>query len=236
MIEYLQPPTIGMMNIIGSLSTPIDLEPCFHKITIDNIFQGAQFKQQCKGFIPPIKKNKKKPSNNTFYNQITFFIKFNDKYFKVKVFNSGKAHIPGCKSEDDAETLITMISNKFMEDLTEDDSEICDISQIIPIIYRDNMMITMQYRLDLKGKSIDREKLMFKICNEHNTFALYNPARYPGVKVHYTPEGYTKHLTIIIQASGIIAMKGGNSMEKNMLAHDFINKIVLEHVQELEKP
>lgn len=236
MVSYIQPPTIGMMNIIGSLSTPVNLEPCFHKMTTDNIFQGVQFKKQYKGFIPPIKKNKKKPSTNTFYNQITFFIKFNDKYFKVKVFNSGKAHIPGCKSEDDANNLITMIANKFMEDLIEDDVDICDISQIIPIIYRDNMMITMQYKLDLKGKFIDRTKLMFKICNEYKTFALFNPSRYPGVKVHYKAPNDNKHLTIIIQASGIIAMKGGNSMESNMIAHDFINKIVLEHIDELENP
>ena len=94
----------------------------------------------------------------------------------------------------------------------------------------------MQYRLNLQGRSIDRTALMFKVCNEHKTFALFNPARYPGVKIHYTPPNETKHVTIIVQASGIIAMKGSNSMEKNMLAHDFINKIVLEHINEMEEP
>jgi len=231
---YLQPPTVGMMNIIGSLSTSINLELLYTNFIIDETIVGVQFKQAETGFISPIKKNKKNPSTKRFYNQITLYIKHQNKHFKVKIFNSGQIHIPGCKTLNDAEFIITILADKI-EEIAENNDDICNMLEVIPIIFNHNMMITMQYKLNLRGQLIDRTRLLLSICNRYKTFALFSPDRYPGIKVHFFAPNDTKHVTIIIQASGIIAMKGSNSMAKNMLAHDFINPIILEHIRENQR-
>jgi len=227
---YIQEPTIGMMNIIGSVSIPISLDQFYQNFVEDDKIVGCQLKEQEKGFVPPRKKNKKNPSKKTMYNQITLFIRHENKCFKIKVYNSGNIHFPGCKKEEDANVLIILVSDKIKS------LNICDNTKVVPVVFKHNMMVTMQYKLNLQGMLIDRTKLMFKVCNEYKTLALFNPERYPGVKIPFVPEGQTRKVTIIIQASGIIAMKGGVSMEHNMLAHDFINKIILEHVEEMKKP
>lgn len=226
-LKYVQEPTIGMINIVGKISTPIDLDALYEDFVPDDTIIGIKLKEKEKGIILVNKKNKKKVKKATFYNQATIYVKYNNREFKIKLFNSGNVHIPGCKLINDGNILLIMIADKIA-----DYDNCCVVGNIEPVLIPSKYMTTMQYRIEL-DKNINKSKLYEIILKKYKMFALYNPETYPGIKIKYVPPNDTKQITIIIQSSGIIAMKGGISMEKNMIAHDWINNIIINELENI---
>lgn len=211
---YINQPKIGMINVIGDLGLPINLSDFYEKFVPDEIFVGIRYKENKKGFVPENKKNKK-GLQTSFYNQITIITTFNLRLLKIKIFNSGKVHIPGVKAIEDCQKIINLLEGKAKNYIE---------GELISIIDYDKMMITMQYQLQFSIK-IDKRDLANFIRTNYKTFSMYNPERNAGILVKWN------NLTIMIQSSGIISVKGSNTMEKNMLAHDYMNKILLDYIQ-----
>jgi TATA-box binding protein (TBP) (component of TFIID and TFIIIB) len=231
MAIYIKEPCIGMINYIGTLSTPINLMELYAKFEPDEVIIGIRVGENIKGEMP-IDKNKKRAKmrkKQEFYNSVSLLVKYN-KNFKIKIFNSGKVQIPGCKSFDDANYLINAIIDKI-NDLTDDD-DICNTYDLIPVIYDDNKMVTYQYKLNLDDKYINLPELLTLITVQYKLFAIYIPERHPALNIKYVFPNDPRKVTILVYADGIVSLKGSNTMEKNQITHDFINKIIFDFIKE----
>lgn len=233
----IEPLKLGMINLCGSLGTALNLSELYDNLEIDDLFVGIKFNDKSKGDTHA-KSKKQKTNSKSFYNCMTLVIKLNDRFVKTKIFCSGSVHIPGCKNIDEGPLILQMILNKFFSDINEKvfTNKIGDMNSFDPIIKTENTMYTVQYKINIP--SINRTKIASIVRTKYNVFALYNPQRYPGVRIRYYSTDNTgpekrKKVTIIIQNSGIISIKGANTVGKYMEAYEFINKIILENKQEI---
>ena len=233
-----QPLKIGMINLCGDLGTRLNLNELFNNFEVDKTFVGIEFREQSKG---DIHSKAKKPTNKKFMNNsLTVIIKVStDRFLKTKIFCSGTVHIPGCKKTEEGPLILQMILNKFFMDIDEAvfKEKIGNSDEFNPIMITEKTMYTVQYKI--KIPSINRTRIACLIRQKYKVFALYRPQRYPGVRVYFystdTTTGPPKRrkVTIIIQNSGIISIKGANTVEKYMEAYQFINKIILDNKDEI---
>ena len=231
-----QPLKIGMINLCGSLGTKLNLEKLFELFPIDNTFVGIKFNEKTKGNVH--NKKVKKQGTKSFYNCLTIILKLKERFVKPKIFCSGSVHIPGCKNTDEGPLILQMILNKFFSDIPDSTfkKNIGDSDEFDPEIRIEDTMYTIQYKV--KISSINRTKIAALIRQKYKVFALYRPQRYPGVRVYYYSNDTTgpvkrRKVTIIIQNSGIISIKGANTVDKYIEAYHFINKIIEENKDEI---
>ena len=230
-----EPLKIGMINLCGSLGVRMNLEALFKYFNVDTTFVGIKFNNLTKGnqFHSKAKKSK-----TSFYNCITVYVNFHGRIIKPKVFCSGSVHIPGCKDVEEGPLILHLLVDKLLTDINEEtfNKKIGDRDQFDPVIRIEDTMYTVQYKLNVP--TINRTKIAEIVRQKYNVFAIYRPQRYPGVRVYYYSNDPTgppkrKKVTIIIQNSGIVSVKGANTVGKYMEAYNFINKVIVENTHDV---
>lgn len=225
-MEYHEAPRITMINGFGRLNTKIDLEKLYIHFNLDELFIGKKFKGNERGFIPPVKKNKKNPTKKVMQNQVTIIYKIHDsRFIKVKIFNTGFIHMPGMKSIKECEELIYCINSKFKE---QHEKVFEDYSELNAEFLPNTIMVNMQYTLKIT-ENLNKEELQAFIRTNYKDKIVnaFLNAIYPALKIQFI-SGDDKIVYIMIQSSGIVAMKGAkgiDAIEQNHKAIEFTNDV-----------
>lgn len=228
-IEYEDVPHIAMINSFGRLNTKINLENMYIYFELDEQFVGKKFKGIQRGYIPPVKKNKKNPTKKVMQNQVTIIYKIKERYIKVKIFNTGLVHMPGMKKIQECKNLINDLEEKLKNSnqnmfVNPENLE----GEYLPELNMINMQYTIKKKENLNKELI--QQFIRKTYKDEIRNAILNPI-YPALKILYK-YNETKIVTVMIQSSGIIAMKGAkgvDALDQNYKAIEFINKALIEY-------
>lgn len=221
---------------------------------------GMPTRGYCKKDVENKTKKKK-----TFYNQATVIIRVldkdnNSKEVNGKIFSNGRIQMTGIKSLECAETSLNILFNsiKSLSDIDEDGNPINAISDLVNAkCGKINIhLINSDYTTGFK---IKRDVLHDLLVNNYNIYSTYEPCIYPGVNTKYywnannimdgvcncseycegkgkgLVDGDCKKVTISIFQSGAIIITGATSIEQLNSAYSFINRVLDENYDELER-
>lgn len=191
----------------------------------------------------------KKTKQQKFYNQITIVMRINEgdssdinseKKINVKIFKNGSIQMSGCKRIEEVNKVINKLIEKLKEKkmkMTEDGvSEICFIDDPAKINVHDFKidMINSNYRVNLQ---IDRSKF-YNLLLKKKVSASYEKCIRACVIIKYCPKEENpleKEISIFVFQKGNIIITGAKSRKHISSAYQYLNKIILEHVEEISK-
>ena len=221
---------------------------------------GMTTRGYCKKDIENKTKKKK-----TFYNQATTIIRVADKENSLKevnckLFSNGRIQMTGIKSIHSAESSLKLLfdSIKNLSNLDNDGNVVNAVTDKINAhCGKINIhLINSDYTTGFK---IKRDVLHDLLVNSYNIYSTYEPCIYPGVNTKYywnttntmegvcdcseecngkgrgDGDGKCKKVTISIFQSGAIIITGATSIEQLNAAYSFINRVLDENFEELER-
>jgi TATA-box binding protein (TBP) (component of TFIID and TFIIIB) len=192
-------------------------------------------------------KPKSDTSKNHFYNQITVIIRVNSGPYKdlsdepkinMKLFKNGSIQMSGCKTVKN----INIVLNKLIVRLSEVKAKV-ENNKIIEKTFIENLnditikdfkinMINSNYQVNM---NIDRDKL-YSLLNKKKIKCSYEPCIRACVIVKYTPPDDNidqKIVSIFIFQKGNIIITGSRSKSHILSSYNYINEILLTHVDEI---
>lgn len=194
-------------------------------------------------------KRKIKTSSNPFYNQITAIIRVNEGEFmnihdepkiNVKLFKNGTIQISGLIDIMNANRALnklvhclSLIKGKKLNNKIEDVTFVTDISKL-GIYNFEIYMINSNYRVNMK---IDRAKLYYLLLMK-KIKAQYEKAIRACVIVKYIPPTNNteeKDVSVFIFEKGNIIITGARNFNHIIDTYNYINSILLEHVDDIIK-
>ena len=195
------------------------------------------------------KKVAKKGKTQKFYNQITVVMRIgygntddinSEKTINMKLFKNGSIQMSGCKRIEDVNTVI----NKLTYRLKEKKGKLIDnsIKQIEFVKNPENIsvsdfkidMINSNYQVNLQ---IDRSKF-YKLLLKKKISASYEKCIRACVIIKYCPpedNEMEKEISIFVFQKGNIIITGAKSRNQVTSAYNYLNKILLEHADEVSK-
>ncbi len=191
----------------------------------------------------------KKTKQQKFYNQITIVMRIFEgetedinleKKINVKIFKNGSIQMSGCKRIEEVNIVINKLIHKLKEKkmkMTEEGiSEICFIDDPAKINVHDYKidMINSNYRVNLQ---IDRSKF-YNLLLKKKVSASYEKCIRACVIIKYCPKEENpleKEISIFVFQKGNIIITGAKSRNHISTAYQYLNKIILEHVEEISK-
>lgn len=191
----------------------------------------------------------KKTKQQKFYNQITLVMRINEgktdnlndeKKINLKLFKNGSIQMSGCKRIEEVNKVI----NKLIEKLKEKKMKIKD-DEVTEITFIDDPkkinindfkidMINSNYRVNLQ---IDRSKF-YNLLLKKKISASYEKCIRACVIIKYCPKEENpmeKEISIFVFQKGNIIITGAKSKKHISSAYQYLNKIILEHVEEISK-
>ena len=194
-------------------------------------------------------KKKKNKKCNPFYNQTTVVVRIyegdytdlnNEKKINVKLFRNGSIQISGLKKIEYTNRAL----NKLVYRLSQIKAKIID-SKIEEIKFVDDYdslgiydfkvyMINSNYRVNMQ---IDRSKL-YKLLLKKKIKAQYEKCIRACVIVKYTPPRSNqeeKEVSVFIFEKGNIIITGARNIFHIIDSYNYINSILLEHVDDISK-
>ena len=184
------------------------------------------------------------------------------KEVNFKLFSNGRIQMTGVKSIENAtDVLEMMIKNLKLLNDTDDDGN----QQNAFIEQNDKEISYGKINIHLinsdysTGFKIKRDVLHSLLVNEYNVYSTYEPCIYPGVNTKYywnttnvldgvcdcekkcngkgngNGDGMCKKVTISIFQSGAIIITGATNHVQLEDAYNFINNILDEHFEDLER-
>lgn len=194
-------------------------------------------------------KPKNDTSKNHFYNQITVIIRVsngtstdlsNEPKINMKLFKNGSIQMSGCKSINN----INIVLNKLIVRLSEIKAKI-ENNAIIEKKFIDNLenitikdfkinMINSNYQVNM---NIDRDKL-YSLLNKKKIKCSYEPCIRACVIIKYAPEEDNidqKIVSVFIFQKGNIIITGSRSKSHILSTYNYINEILLTHIDEITK-
>lgn len=191
----------------------------------------------------------KKTKQQKFYNQITLVMRINEgktdnlndeKKINLKLFKNGSIQMSGCKRIEEVNKVI----NKLIEKLQEKKMKIKD-DEVTEITFIDDPkkinindfkidMINSNYRVNLQ---IDRSKF-YNLLLKKKISASYEKCIRACVIIKYCPKEENpmeKEISIFVFQKGNIIITGAKSRKHISSAYQYLNKIILEHVEEISK-
>tara|TARA_E500000178_G_scaffold356602_1_gene435965 strand:+ start:8897 stop:9817 length:921 start_codon:yes stop_codon:yes gene_type:complete len=191
----------------------------------------------------------KKTKQQKFYNQITIVMRINEgdtdnlndeKKINLKLFKNGSIQMSGCKRIEEVNKVI----NKLIEKLQEKKMKIKD-DEVTEITFIDDPkkinindfkidMINSNYRVNLQ---IDRSKF-YNLLLKKKISASYEKCIRACVIIKYCPKEENpmeKEISIFVFQKGNIIITGAKSRKHISSAYQYLNKIILEHVEEISK-
>lgn len=193
----------------------------------------------------PVKKTKQQK----FYNQITIVMRIyegdteninEEKKINLKLFKNGSIQMSGCKRIEEVNKVINKLIEKLKETkmkITNDEvTEIKFIDDPQKININDFKidMINSNYRVNLQ---IDRSKF-YNLLLKKKISASYEKCIRACVIIKYCPKEENpmeKEISIFVFQKGNIIITGAKSRKHISTAYQYLNKIILEHVEEISK-
>jgi TATA-box binding protein (TBP) (component of TFIID and TFIIIB) len=199
------------------------------------------------------KKIELKPKNDTsknhFYNQITVIIRVTNGNYKdlsdepkinMKLFKNGSIQMSGCKTIKN----INIALNKLIVRLSEIKGKI-ENNKIVEKKFIENLenitvkdfkinMINSNYQVNI---NIDRDKL-YSLLNKKKIKCSYEPCIRACVIIKYTPIEDNidqKIVSVFIFQKGNIIITGSRSRSHILSTYNYINEILLTHIDEITK-
>lgn len=216
---------------------------------------------QCKKDVENKTKKKKTFYNQT---TIIVRIKNNGEMKEVnfKLFSNGRIQMTGIKSIENATSVLDLMMVKLKELSEVDDNgekKIAFVEQGDKEISYGKINIHLINSDYSTGFKIKRDILHSLLVNEYNVYSTYEPCIYPGVNTKYywntsntldgvcncekkcngkgsgNGDGMCKKVTISIFQSGAIIITGATNHVQLEDAYNFINNILDEHFEDLER-
>ena len=203
----------------------------------------------------PVKEKKRKTKkktlkkNSPFYNQVTVVVRINEgecesldkvKKLNLKLFKNGSIQISGLKRVSYTNRALNKLIHRLSQVkalLYENEiKEIKFINNNINVSVNDFSiyMINSNYKVNMK---IDRTKL-FKLLLKKKIKASYEKCIRACVIVKFTPKNINneeKEISIFIFEKGNIIITGARNLNHIVESYNYINKILLEHTDEIIK-
>ena len=191
----------------------------------------------------------KKTKQQKFYNQITIVMRIyegdteninEEKKINLKLFKNGSIQMSGCKRIEEVNKVINKLIEKLKETkmkITNDEvTEIKFIDDPQKININDFKidMINSNYRVNLQ---IDRSKF-YNLLLKKKISASYEKCIRACVIIKYCPKEENpmeKEISIFVFQKGNIIITGAKSRRHISTAYQYLNKIILEHVEEISK-
>jgi len=223
-------------------------------LSSDDILTVKVNRDKLRTLIPPkIKKRrtKKKKSikSNPFYNQITVVVRVfegectnlnDEKKINLKLFKNGSIQISGLKKLEYANRALNKLVYRLSQIKAKlNDSKIEEIkfvedTNILGIFDFNIYMINSNYRVNMQ---IDRSKL-FHLLLKKKIKTSYEKCIRACVIVKYTPKKMNeeeKEVSIFIFEKGNIIITGARNLSHIIDSYEYINNILLEHVEDVIK-
>lgn len=191
----------------------------------------------------------KKTKQQKFYNQITVVMRIyegqsenidEEKKINVKLFKNGSIQMSGCKKIEE----VNIVINKLIKSLKEKKMKMVDdkVSEInfiddpnkIKITDFKIDMINSNYKVNLQ---IDRSKF-YDLLIKKKVTASYEKCIRACVIIKYCPieeNPMEKEISIFVFQKGNIIITGAKSRKHISSAYNYLNQIILEHVEEISK-
>ena len=215
------------------------------KVNNDDKRSLLENKTKSKKKKTPVKKTKQQK----FYNQITLVMRIyegenkninDEKKINLKLFKNGSIQMSGCKKIEEVNIVINKLIEKLKETkmkITNDGvTEIKFIDDPKKININDFKidMINSNYRVNLQ---IDRSKF-YNLLLKKKISASYEKCIRACVIIKYCPKEENpmeKEISIFVFQKGNIIITGAKSRKHISTAYQYLNKIILEHVEEISK-
>ena len=194
-------------------------------------------------------KRKIKNTNNPFYNQITVVIRINEGPYidiheepkiNLKLFKNGSVQISGLKNIEYANRALnkliyclSQVKAKMVNNIITEVQYVNDISKLT-IKEFEIYMINSNYMVNMM---IDRSKL-YALLLMKKIKASYEKCVRACVNIKYVPPIYNneeKDVSIFIFEKGNIIITGARNFHHVVSTYDYINNILLSHVDEIIK-
>jgi len=208
-------------------------------------------KKRIKVIDPTIKV--KDTSKNHFYNQITVVVRTNEDTkentvkdlndapkINMKLFKNGSVQMSGCKSLKNINIALNKLIIKLKEVKAKfEDGRIVEkryIEDHESITVRDFKinMINSNYEVNMQ---IDREKL-YNLLTKKKIKSSYEPCIRACVIIKYAPieeNIENKEVSVFVFQKGNIIITGARNRSHIISAYDYMNKILLDHTDEIIK-
>lgn len=249
--------SISTMCCSAKLGSTIDITNIqkYLKLDCNSILSVKLNNDEQRTLLENKTKNKKKKTVTKkvkvqkFYNQITVVMriyenKFEDindeKRINIKLFKNGSIQMSGCKRIEEVNIAI----NKLIIKLKEKRAKVIDnnISEISFIDEPDKIcisdfkidMINSNYQVNLQ---IDRSKF-YNLLLKKKIQASYEKCIRACVIIKYCPKEENpleKEISIFVFQKGNIIITGAKSKKHISSAYQYLNKIILEHVDDISK-
>jgi len=249
-------PKIATMTLVSRISANVNLSNFSKCVTLsdNNILgvkyaKGTEYVDRALDILNSSKKKKKK--KKVFYNQCTLIIECDnkcgcvsdclcDKYKRVnlKLFLNGKIQMTGCKSIEHAKCAI----DKLSVELKKEKYSLNEITgKFIKKDIIDNLDFEMtEPRIELinsvfhTGLNINREYLHTTLVNKYNIYATFQPCIYVGINSKFISSTNIK-VTVLIFQTGKIIITGAKTLQDIDESYIFINKVLLENLNDLQQ-
>jgi TATA-box binding protein (TBP) (component of TFIID and TFIIIB) len=248
--------SISTMCASCKLGTDLNIDLIKHHLplSMDDILTVKINKQDMRTLIDEKKKKrrtKKKTSssNNPFYNQITVVVRVNEGPYEnihdepkinVKLFKNGSIQISGLKNIEFANRALNKLieclrieKGRMVKGVIED---VCFVTNpsVMGITDFDIYMINSNYMVNMM---IDRSKL-YSLLLKKKIKAQYEKCVRACVIVKYIPPTMNtedKDVSVFIFEKGNIIITGARNFYHIIDTYNYINNILLEHVDEIIK-
>lgn len=208
----------------------------------DDILAVMENKKSYRSLIKIDEKDGKK-----FYNQITVLVRINEgpcedlnkeKKLNIKLFDNGSVQLSGVKDVADTNKAF----NKLLYRLAEEKG-ILQNNKIRDLKFAENnknlqisnfkiYMINCNYHICIK---IKREKLHEILSVKRKDTCLFESSIGAYVSIKYKPKNCDRVVTISLFEKGNISITGAKNISNVCEAHDFINGIIVDHVNDVFK-
>ncbi len=248
--------SISTMCASCKLGTNINIQNIKNHLplSIDDVLTVKINKQDMRTLVEEKKKKRRtkrkaNASNNPFYNQITLVIRINEGPFEnihnepqlnIKLFQNGSIQISGLKNIEFANRALNKLiyclgqsKGKFTNGVIEEIKFVAEPS-VMNITNFDIYMINSNYMVNMM---IDRSKL-YKLLLMKRVKAQYEKCVRACVIIKYVPPTQNKEdkdVSVFIFEKGNIIITGARNFYHIIDTYNYINNILLDHVDEIIK-
>jgi len=186
-------------------------------------------------------KTKKKKQKN-FYNQATVIVDVkNKRRINVKLFKNGAIQLTGCKSMENFNDAITILTNELKKKKAVFDRKQKKIIKKDFVTSPENVNLASINNFKIRminsnfhiGFLVNRENL-FDLLNKANIRCTYEPCIHACVNIKYNYKN-KETISIFVFESGSIIITGAKTKNHIIEAYKFITKILYENYDNIIK-
>ena len=249
--------SISTMCCSAKIGSEINIENVqnYLQLNKNDILTVKMNEHKIRSLLEQKKKNKRKKvganKNRTqkFYNQITVVIRINhgeftdindEKTINVKLFKNGSIQMSGCKRIEEVNNVINKLTYRLKE---KKGRKIDDKIEHISFVENANDINVTSFKIDMINSNyqvnlqIDRSKF-YRLLLKKKISASYEKCIRACVIIKYCPPEDNidqKEISIFIFQKGNIIITGAKSRNQVTSAYNHLNKILIEHADEISK-